>query len=142
MPASAEGPASFEPGISHPFRSRAGRQGTTQGRRTSSPLQQVTTRRVSSLTVKEGFGWFPEVDLLAYIFFLNARLTYNNDNTCNTQKSSFSFPLERVGKKISESTLLLGLTAHRVLHEQKSFLFLVSLGISGGFVAAPAPGVL
>jgi len=59
------------------------------------------------------------------------------------QNFSFSFPLERVGKKMSGNVVLLVLTAHAVPHKlQKSFLFLVSLGTLGGFVAAPAPGVL
>lgn len=44
---------------------------------------------------------------------------------------------------MNESMLFLNLTAHTVLYElHESLLFPLSLSISGGFVAAPAPEVL
>lgn len=63
IPRSVDRSACFEPGISHPFGGRAWRQDTRW--RTSLPLKQVTTLRVTSSTVKKGFGQFSEVDLLS-----------------------------------------------------------------------------
>lgn len=63
---SVESPACFEHGIS--LGVELGDKAQHDEGQTSLPLNQVTTLRVNCLTVKKGFGQFPELNLLAYIF--------------------------------------------------------------------------